>query len=130
MQHFNIENVGGEPVFSDFEVYNPQSENSYKVAIRSNLKQIQEGQNQNFCSCYDFKTNGLGTCKHIESVLLHIHKKRELKKIFTRETFNPPYSSVYLKYSPQQRTVRLRIGSHNAKNLESFRKLFFIKTAY
>ncbi|MEX2567426.1 MAG: SNF2-related protein, partial [Cyclobacteriaceae bacterium] len=125
MQHFNIENVGVEPVFSDFEVHNPQSENTYKVAIRSNLKQIQEGQNQNFCSCYDFKTNGLGTCKHIESVLLHISKKRELKKIITRETFNPPYSSVYLKYSPQKRIVKLRIGSFNAPKFKSFRKLYF-----
>lgn len=124
-QKFETENVGSEMVFSDYEVHNPQSGNTYKVAIRSNLKEIQEGDNQNFCSCYDFKTNGLGTCKHIESVVLRILKKRDLKKIISRDTFNPAYSSVYLKYSPQKRVVKLRIGSDNNAKFTVFSKLYF-----
>jgi superfamily II DNA or RNA helicase/virulence-associated protein VapD len=124
-QAFQIENVGKETVFSDYEVHNPLSENTYKVAIRSNLQQIIEGQNQNFCTCYDFKTSGLGTCKHIEAVLLQINKKRDLKKIIAKETFNPTYSSVYLKYEPQNRVVKLRIGSHNTSKLKRFSKSFF-----
>lgn len=51
VQSFEIENLGTEEVFSDYEVKNPQSGNSYKVAIRSNSKQIVAGQNRNFCTC-------------------------------------------------------------------------------
>lgn len=31
---FHIENIGEHPVFSDFEVTNPEKGNTYKVAIR------------------------------------------------------------------------------------------------
>src|SRR3990172_2102332 len=59
-QNFTIKNIGSHPVFSDFEVFNPQSGNRYKVAVRS------EETGLNFCTCPDFRINTLGTCKHIE----------------------------------------------------------------
>ena len=58
-----MKNIGNHPVFSDFEVHNPQSGNIYKVAVRS------EETGLNFCTCPDFKINTLGTCKHIEFTL-------------------------------------------------------------
>ena len=36
LQEFTINNIGAEAVFSDYSVYNPQTDNSYKVAIRNN----------------------------------------------------------------------------------------------
>ena len=33
-QNFRLKNVGGEPVFSEFEVTNPQTKRTYRVAIR------------------------------------------------------------------------------------------------
>ncbi|NBB79701.1 MAG: helicase Snf2 [Verrucomicrobia bacterium] len=30
------------------------------------------------CTCTDFRINGLGTCKHVEAVLLHLEKKHRL----------------------------------------------------
>src|SRR5262245_35001166 len=62
-QHFQLQNLGEERIFSEFEVTNPQSGNSYRVHIRG----AQLGENH--CSCPDFTTNTLGTCKHIEFIL-------------------------------------------------------------
>ena len=68
----------------------------------------------NYCSCMDFKTSRLGTCKHIEAVKMWIkaHRKR-----IHRE--RPAYSSLYLSYRGK-RQVCLRIGTNNE---DEFRKL-------
>lgn len=121
---FEIRNIGNHQVYSDYSVYNPATKNTYKVAIRSNEKQIIQGQNYNFCECYDFKTNGLGTCKHIEAVWLHLHKKRGIKSLL-RETYAPPYSSLSLQYKSEGRHVRLRIGSNDKEQLEALAKPYF-----
>lgn len=68
-QSFELENIGDEPVFSEFRVTNPQSGGSYRIAIRG----AQPG--ENFCACPDFATNDLGTCKHIEFILARLEKK-------------------------------------------------------
>src|SRR5258707_1156339 len=62
-QKFRLKNVGDHPVFSDFEVNSPESKNTYRVSIRG----ARLGDNS--CSCLDFTTNTLGTCKHIEFTL-------------------------------------------------------------
>jgi hypothetical protein len=59
-QAFGLENLGSEPFFSEFRVSNPGSKSSYRVAIRG------LGPGGNFCSCPDYATSELGTCKHIE----------------------------------------------------------------
>ncbi len=101
-QAFALENVGDEPVFSAFQVFNPQSGNRYRVAIRG----VQPG--ENFCACPDFATNDLGTCKHIEFVLGKLEKKRSAKQALMRG-FHPRYSEIYLHYGAQ-RQVRFRVG--------------------
>lgn len=59
----------------------------------------------NYCSCMDFKTSGLGTCKHIEAVRLWIEQQgREV------DTALPGISSLYIDYT-DSRKVKLRIGS-------------------
>src|SRR4249920_1641341 len=62
-QVFGLENIGDQPVFSEFRLKNPASGGSYRVAIRGT------GLGENYCSCPDFATNDLGTCKHIEFTL-------------------------------------------------------------
>src|SRR5580704_3856736 len=56
---FQIENLGKNRVFSDYRVTNPDSGGQYTVAIRG----FDVGDNT--CTCPDFKSNTLGTCKHI-----------------------------------------------------------------
>ena len=46
-QNFGLENLGQEPVFSDFRVHNPASGTHYRVAIRG------QAPGQNFCTCPD-----------------------------------------------------------------------------
>lgn len=66
------------PVFSNFEVKSG-SGLTYSVEIRDLAGREFD------CSCTDFRINGLGTCKHVEAVLLRLRKKnrrayREAKK--------------------------------------------------
>jgi hypothetical protein len=104
---FTIQNNGEGPVFSDYSVHNAATKNTYKVALRSADNSL------NFCSCYDFKTNQLGTCKHIEAVLLKISKKPALRKALL-QPYNTAYSSIYIEYRGLQK-VMLRIGTENEK---------------
>src|SRR5262245_29369181 len=94
-QGFRLKNLGEHPLFSEFEVTNPQSQNCYRVAIRG----IQPG--DNFCSCPDFATNTLGTCKHIEFTLATLERKRGGMSAL-RAGFQPHYSEVYLHYGARR----------------------------
>ncbi|MGH7129153.1 MAG: SNF2-related protein, partial [Planctomycetaceae bacterium] len=97
-QPFELSNVGGQPVFSEFHVTNPASKNTYRVAIRGDRP------GDNFCSCPDFRTNALGTCKHVEFTLARLKRKRGGKTAL-REGFHPPYSEVFVRYGARREVV-------------------------
>lgn len=101
-QSFTIENLGTDPVFSEFAVTNPASGGHYRVALRG------EQPGENYCSCPDFATNDLGTCKHIEFTLARVASKRGGKAALQRG-FHPPFSELFLDYAGRRR-VRLRLG--------------------
>lgn len=118
-QEFVIENIGDHPVYSEFKVSNPEVHTAYKVAIRG------KEPGNNFCSCPDFKSNTLGTCKHIEGVVHQLWNSWGMKKHFK----NPPeadYSSVYLHYG-EERRIKLRIGSDAREELQLLAAGFFDK---
>ncbi len=102
-QSFTLENIGSEPVFSEFQVGNPHSGNTYRVAIRG------ANVGDNFCACADFATNDLGTCKHIEFVLGRLEGRRGAAKAL-KQGFHPAYSEIHLQYAGE-RQVRFRAGS-------------------
>jgi hypothetical protein len=56
------------PVFSNFRVKSG-SGLTYSVEIRDIASR------QFACDCVDFRINGLGTCKHVEAVLLHLQAR-------------------------------------------------------
>src|SRR5450759_2687834 len=89
-QPFHLKNTGTERVFSDFQVSNPQNASTYHVAIRG----AQPG--DNYCSCADFATNALGTCKHIEFVLGKLERQRGTRAAL-QQGFAPPYSEIVLQ---------------------------------
>ena len=89
-QAFVLENRGDQPFFSEFRVSNPQSNATYRVAIRG----LDAG--DNYCSCADYATNELGTCKHIEFVLARLEKKRGAKAAFA-QGWRPAFSEIYLR---------------------------------
>ncbi|MBK8922740.1 MAG: DEAD/DEAH box helicase family protein [Saprospirales bacterium] len=126
---FHITNTGAAPVFSEFIVWNPATQNSYTVAIRSDIpKKGLPPENTltrlgNSCSCQDFKTNRLGLCKHISAVLQQVRKKRGAKKALAAG-MRVPCSTVYVDYRKGPR-IRLYIGvKQEAKLLKWAAKWF------
>lgn len=112
----SIEPIDKKQSPGDFSVRNPQTDHLYKVAFRG------RGSVWNYCSCPDFKTNQLGTCKHIEGVQLYLenHRKRVTKEL------TPSYTSVYLSYRGA-RDVRIRIGSDNREAFTELASHYFTK---
>src|SRR5437763_89926 len=102
-QAFALENLTSEPFFSEFRVSNPSSKSSYRVAIRG------MGPGGNFCSCPDYATSELGTCKHIEFTLAQLEKKRGAKAAFARG-HRPAFSELYLRTDGRRR-VHFRAGT-------------------
>jgi superfamily II DNA or RNA helicase len=101
-QDFRLENMGDHPVFSDFRLTNPQSQKTYKVAIRGDKP------GDNYCSCPDFQINNLGTCKHIAFTLSRLLKVKGAEKAF-KEGYIPPFSEIFLTYG-LKKEVRFRAG--------------------
>ncbi|MCP9745541.1 DEAD/DEAH box helicase [Lacihabitans sp. CS3-21] len=114
---FVISNIGQQPVFSDYLVYNPHTINNYKVSIRD------FDYKRNFCNCLDFKTNRLGICKHIAATIKFIETNNDLSEL-QNKVFIGTYSSIYLDYVGG-RQVKLKIGTDNASQYEVFRKKYF-----
>ena len=72
---FSIANLDPRhPIFSNFRVKSG-SGLSYSVEVRD-LRERQFA-----CDCVDFRINGLGTCKHVEAVLLHLEAR--FRRLFT-----------------------------------------------
>lgn len=117
---FKFSNIGEGLVFSDYKVYNSDTKNNYKVALRSDDNSL------NYCSCYDFKTNQLGTCKHIEAVLMFIRKRPSLRKALN-QPYSTTYSSMYMEYRGE-RKIKFRIGTENESEYNKLFKPYIDKT--
>jgi superfamily II DNA or RNA helicase len=97
-QKYRIKNLGGDPLFSEFEVTNPASGGTYRVAIRG------AALGENFCSCPDYAVNTLGTCKHLEFVLDRLGRRPGAKKALALG-YQPKFSEVYLQYGAKREVV-------------------------
>jgi hypothetical protein len=95
-----IKNRGRHTVYSAFDVTS-QSGQTYRVQIRSLTDLL------NSCTCADYKTNLLGTCKHIEAVLLHL--KENLGETWDQMVEErPPVSQIFLHHALET-TVRITL---------------------
>lgn len=108
-----IQCIDEKKVPGEYLVKNPKTNQEYKVVYRGAQSPW------NYCSCLDFKTSRLGTCKHLEALKLwfgssrhHVH--REI----------PSYTSVYLDYTAE-RKVRIRIGGDNEEAFTKLASSFF-----
>ncbi|MGB5830954.1 MAG: SWIM zinc finger family protein, partial [Thiohalocapsa sp.] len=81
----------------------------YRVHIRSMTRRA------NHCTCPDFATNELGTCKHVEAVLHRIRKRRDFKRI---AALPPPRGAVILDWEGDNApSIRLHRGAETATDL-------------
>ena len=120
-QAFSYRNLGGDPVFSEFAVHNPDSGGTYRVAIRGT------NPGDNYCACPDFATNLLGTCKHIEFMLGRLERRRGGKSALKRG-FEADYSELYLRYGAE-RHICFRPGRRCSPGLRKRAKALFDTTS-
>lgn len=102
--------------FSDYQVTSAQKDRHYRVEIRSLTAR------HNTCDCPDYQINQLGTCKHIETVLMRL-KKNGVKRFKVAglsgseriEIFADPCDAMAIKVLwPTEQLRRVR------KSLEPF----------
>ena len=97
----------------EYSVRNPRSRSQYKVIYRGAYSPW------NYCSCPDFRTSGLGTCKHVEGVKLWL--QAEGKEVHSEE---PDYTSVYMDYRGE-RCIRIRMGEAHRKEFSLLAREYF-----
>ncbi len=98
---FQISNTTpAHPVFSNFRVKSP-SGLSYTVEIRDVRGR------QFACDCVDFRINGLGTCKHVEAVLLQLQAR--YKRLF-KEAMSSGSDRIEVMLDHGADTVRVLHG--------------------
>ncbi len=85
--------------YGDYAVKS-ESGKTYKVAMRG------LGLFENYCSCPDFAVNTLGTCKHIEALLLQLRKRHQ--KTLEGAKYKRTRASISLQYG-ETIEVRLRL---------------------
>jgi hypothetical protein len=80
-EKMSLSSLNGKGIWSDYAVTSSVSGKSYRVALRG----WERG--ESYCSCPDFKTNTLGTCKHLIFALGAAKRrfpKREREKSYRR----------------------------------------------
>jgi superfamily II DNA or RNA helicase len=103
--------------YGDYAVQREDDTSPYRVEIRALDK------TENSCSCQDYRKNGLGTCKHIEAVLMDLRKKGA-RRFAAAAQEGSPLVEVYLsrKGEPQ---VRALWPASVAKPVRDFLSPFF-----
>ena len=116
-QKYRLKNLGQDPIFSEFEVTNPETHRSYRVAIRG------AALGENYCSCPDFAVNTLGTCKHIEFTIDRLGRQPGAK-VALALGHQPTYSEVYLQYGAEREVV-FQPGTECPDALKQFARNYF-----
>jgi hypothetical protein len=92
-ERMTVKSADPDQPWTDYSVSSTVSGKTYRVAMRG--RELGEA----YCSCPDFRTNTLGTCKHI------VHVLAKLKRRFPPSQLNRPYKrrtiSVHVQYGNQ-----------------------------
>ena len=100
-ERMQVKSTDASTPWTDYSITSQESGRSYRVSMRG----LSAG--QSYCSCPDFRTNQLGTCKHILRVQLQVEKK------FSKAALAKPYRrdsiSLRMHYGDQKDpTIGLR----------------------
>ena len=111
-----VTNRGNHPLFSPFDVVSI-SGRTYRVTIRS------LNERRNTCTCPDYRTNLVGTCKHIEGVLVQLKQKYadQLEKLAAQK---PTTAQIFLHYA-EDITVRLTLPLPRSGDLRDLLTRYF-----
>ncbi len=99
-EKFRLQSSDPQRPWADYTVTSALSGKTYRVALRG------EERGDSFCSCPDFRTNTLGTCKHIMHVLHRVRRR------FPTSARKKPYRNdepfVHVLYG-EQLALRLQL---------------------
>ena len=73
-----VRKLDGEPWFGTWRARSFSKETHFPRDYTVHVRSLQR--RANYCTCPDFATNQLGTCKHIEAVLHQLGKRREFER--------------------------------------------------
>ncbi|MBN1580145.1 MAG: DEAD/DEAH box helicase [Anaerolineae bacterium] len=111
-----VVNRGQHPVYSVFEVTST-TDRTYAVQVRSLTEPL------NTCTCPDYHTNTIGTCKHIEGVLANLEKEfADRWDEFIAQA--PPITQVYVHHA-ERTTVRVTMPLPKNKRLHDLLARYF-----
>ena len=88
-----VEPVSGDLAFGAWRARSITSSTHVPVGYRVHIRSLT--QRANYCTCPDFASNQLGTCKHIEAVLHRIGKRRDFARIKEQA---PPTPFIWLDW--------------------------------
>ena len=88
--------------WTDYIVTSKASGKTYRVALRGQERGV------SYCSCPDYRSNTLGTCKHVMHVLRKV--KRRFPATAMRRSYRRKDSSVRLDYG-EEISLRLELPS-------------------
>jgi hypothetical protein len=109
-----LEQPSGEP-YGDYRVKSASGK-TYRVAMRG------PGLFENYCSCPDFSVNTLGTCKHVEALLLRLGKR--YGRTLASRKFARTRASISLQYGDTI-AIRLRLPADPSSNLKKLAETYF-----
>src|SRR5450759_1211313 len=112
-----VSRPAGQP-FGDYQVKSASGK-TYRVAMRG------PGLFENFCSCPDFAVNTLGTCKHIEALLMRL--REEHGRALERKAYKRSRASLALQYG-ETLDVRLRLPASPTPALVALAGKYFDAT--
>ncbi|NMC68712.1 MAG: DEAD/DEAH box helicase family protein [Myxococcales bacterium] len=113
---FKFRRLSGDGVVGSFEVRSPSGER-YEVWVRSFADRL------NRCSCLDYATSMLGTCKHIEAVLVGLTRRAKKRVAALRAGRGlPPMIVVTREDTPR---IVARLGAEAEPALRRFAARWF-----
>jgi len=77
---------------------------------------------ENYCSCPDFAVNTLGTCKHIEAMLMRLRQRH--RKALETAAYKRSRASISLQYE-NTIEVRLHLPASHSPGLRSLAAKYF-----
>ena len=99
-EKFRITSSDDSKPWTDYTVASALSGKTYRVALRG------EERGQSYCSCPDFRTNTLGTCKHILHLLDRV--RRRFPAAVRRKPYRNREAFVHVLYG-EEMTLHLQL---------------------
>ncbi len=97
-EKMSVKTMDAKRPWTDYLVTNRLSGKTYRVALRGSEA------GDSYCSCPDFRTNTLGTCKHVLNVLTKVKRRFTPRQL--GRPFRPECLAIHLRYAGE---VSLRL---------------------